>query len=104
VYKTAPLKDPQLPAGAVSVKIVETQSKGKQHLTQTGVAIYQVQGNTLSGVYVFVDKGTTFADAKRVAFHAAAQSQHNLSKAPSGGSSGSGSTGKSKSGTNPLTA
>ena len=29
-----------------------------------GIAIYQVKGNTLSGVYTFVAKGTTFADAE----------------------------------------
>ena len=45
---------------------------------ETGVAVYQIRGNTLSGVYAFVGKGTTFADAQRVAFHAAEQSMHNL--------------------------
>jgi hypothetical protein len=96
VYKTKPLHDPRLP-GALSVKIVEKQSKGRQHLTETGVAVYQVRGNTLSGIYVFVDKGTTFADAERVAFHAAEQSNGNLSKTPSTGASGSGSGSGSKS-------
>jgi hypothetical protein len=97
VYKATPLRDPKLP-GALTVKIVEEQSKGKQHVTQTGVAVYQINGNTLSGVYVFVDKGTTFADAERVAFHAAEQSKKNLSKSTSTGmgSSGSGSGSKSK--------
>lgn len=110
VYQAALLKDPKLP-GALSVKIVEKQSKGNQHVTETGVAIYQIKGNTLSGVYVFVDKGTTFADAERVAFHAALESNHNLggkaSSGSSGSASGSKSTGKGKSGSggsNPLVA
>ena len=103
VYKTSLLRDPKLP-GALSVKIVEEQSKGKQHVTETGVAVYQIKGDTLSGVYVFVDPGTTFADAERVAFHAAEQSRDNLSRSPSSGSgsgpgSGSGSKGKGKTGT-----
>ena len=37
-----------------------------------------MKGDTLSGVYTFVGKGTTFADAQRIAFHAAEQSAHNL--------------------------
>jgi hypothetical protein len=84
VYTVAPLKDPKLPAGAVAVKLTITVSKGKQHQQQTGVAIYQVKGDTLSGVYAFVGKGSTYADAQRVAFHAAEQSSKNLG----GGSTG----------------
>jgi hypothetical protein len=91
VYKTTQLKESKLPPGAVAVKIVETQSKGNQHFTQTGIAIYQIKGNTLSGVYVFVEKGTTFADAERVALHAAAQSAHNIGNTGSTSSTGSGS-------------
>jgi hypothetical protein len=90
IYKTTPLSDPKLPPGTVSVKIIEKQSKGKQHVTSRAVAIYQIKGNTLSGVYVFVDKGTTFADAERVAFHAAEQSLRNLGGSPASGSSGTG--------------
>ena len=77
-YKVSPLTDPKLPAGSVVVKLQITASDGKKKVTQTGVAVYQVRGNTLSGVYTFVGKGTTFADAQRIAFHAAEQSAHNL--------------------------
>src|SRR6185437_679044 len=70
VYKVAPLKDPKLPSGAVAVKLTITVSKGKQKQAQTGVAIYQVKGDTLSGVYAFVGKGSSYADAQRIAFHA----------------------------------
>jgi hypothetical protein len=78
VYTVAPLKDRRLPAGAVAVKLTITVSKGKQKQAQTGVAIYQVKGDTLSGVYAFVGKGSSFADAQRIAFHAAEQSAKNL--------------------------
>lgn len=77
-YKVSPLSDPKLPAGSVAVKLEITASNGKKKVTQTGVAVYQVRGNTLSGVYTFVGKGTTFADAQRIAFHAAEQSMRNL--------------------------
>src|SRR5262249_32741617 len=77
-YKVSPLTDPKLPAGSVAVKLEITASNGKKKGTQTGVAVYQVRGNTLSGVYTFVGKGTTFADAQRIAFHAAEQSTKNL--------------------------
>jgi hypothetical protein len=84
VYTVAPLKDPKLPAGTVAVKLTITVSKGSRHQQQTGVAIYQVKGDTLSGVYAFVGKGTTYADAQRIAFHAAEQSAKSLG----GGSTG----------------
>jgi hypothetical protein len=77
-YKVSPLSDPKLPAGSVVVKLEITATDGKKKVTQTGVAVYQVRGNTLSGVYTFVGKGTTFADAERIAYHAAEQSMHNL--------------------------
>jgi hypothetical protein len=77
-YKVAPLNDPKLPDGSVAVKLEITATDGKKKVKQTGVAVYQVRGNTLSGVYAFVGKGTTFADAQRIAFHAAEQSMHNL--------------------------
>ncbi len=84
VYTVAPLKDPKLPSGAVAVKLTITVSKGRQKQAQTGVAIYQVKGDTLSGVYAFVGNGSTYADAQRIAFHAAEQSAKNLG----GGSTG----------------
>jgi hypothetical protein len=77
-YKVAPLTDPKLPAGSVVVKLQITATDGKKKVSQTGVAVYQVRGNTLSGVYTFVGKGTTFADAQRIALHAAEQSMRNL--------------------------
>ncbi len=60
------------------MKLQITATDGKKKVSQTGVAVYQVRGNTLSGVYTFVGKGTTFADAQRIAFHAAEQSARNL--------------------------
>jgi hypothetical protein len=77
-YKVSPLSDPKLPDGTVVVKLQIIASDGKKKVTQTGVAVYQVRGNTLSGVYAFVGKGTTFAQAQKIAFHAAEQSMHNL--------------------------
>ncbi len=77
-YKVAPLTDPKLPADSVVVKLQITATDGKKKVSQTGVAVYQVRGNTLSGVYTFVGKGTTFAEAQRIAFRAAEQSTHNL--------------------------
>ncbi len=77
-YDVSLLKDPRIPAGALAVKIKITVVDGKRHSSQLGIAVYQVKGNTLSGVYTFVGKGTTFADVERVGFHAAAQSAANL--------------------------
>jgi hypothetical protein len=77
-YKVSPLADPKLPDGSVAVKLEITATNGKKQVKQTGVAVYQIRGNTLSGIYTFVGKGTTFADAQRIAFHAAEQSMHNL--------------------------
>jgi hypothetical protein len=77
-FRVTPITDPRLPAGSIAVKLNITSVNGKKRVDQTGIAIYQVKGNTLSGVYTFVSKGTTFAEAQRVAFHAAEQSAHNL--------------------------
>ncbi len=86
-FQATPVHDPHLPANTVAVKLVIKQTNGKKHVTQTGIAIYQVKGNTLSGVYTFATKGTSFADVQRVAFHAAEQSAKNLGagKTKSGG-------------------
>lgn len=89
-YKVALLNDPKLPAGAIAVRIQIEITKGKKHTTQTGVAVYQVKGNTLSGLYTFVGKGTTFADAEKLGFHAAEQSARNLGGKPHKSASGSG--------------
>jgi hypothetical protein len=83
-FQVWPLKDPKLPAGAIAVKLRITVSSGKQTKTQTGVAIYQVKGDTLSGVYAFAGRTSSFAQARRLAFHAAEQSAKNLG----GGSTG----------------
>ena len=77
-FETMPLADPQLPPGAVVVKLEIHAHAGKKHANETGIAIYQVKGDTLSGVYTFVAKGTTFAQAEHVAFHAALESARNL--------------------------
>ncbi len=81
-YKVSFLKDTRLPAGAIAVRIEIKLVKGKKHSTQTGVAVYQIKGNTLSGLYTFMTKGTTFADAEQVGFHAAEQSARNLGGKP----------------------
>ena len=96
-YQTTPLTDSQLPKGAIVVKLVIHAREGSKHATQTGIAIYQVKGNTLSGVYTFLAAGTTFAQLKHVAFHAALESSRNL-----GGAARSGGT--SKSAGNPFVA
>jgi hypothetical protein len=88
-FRAAPLRDPQLP-GAVAVKLVINARMGTRHATQTGVAIYQIRGDTLSGVYTFVAKGTTLADAERVAFHAALESARNLGAARAAPGQGTG--------------
>ncbi|HEX4518520.1 MAG TPA: hypothetical protein VH063_02960 [Gaiellaceae bacterium] len=77
-YKVALLKGAHVPQGAIAVRIQIVVTKGKKHTSQTGVAVYQVHGNTLSGLYTFVAKGTTFADAEKVGLHAAEQSAKNL--------------------------
>jgi hypothetical protein len=77
-YRVSPLTDPKLPAGSVVVKLEITATNGKKKVEQTGVAVYQVRGNTLSGVYTFAGKGTTYADAQRIALRAAEQSTRNL--------------------------
>ena len=86
-FHATPVHDPKLPHNTVAVKLVIKQTNGKKHVTQTGIAIYEVKGNTLSGVYTFATKGTSFADVQRVAFHAAEQSAKNLGvgKKKSGG-------------------
>ena len=86
-FHVTPVHDPKLPHNTVAVKLVIKQSNGTKHVTQTGIAIYEVKGNTLSGVYTFATKGTSFADVQRVAFHAAEQSAKNLGvgKKKSGG-------------------
>ncbi len=81
-YKVGLLKDPRLPAGAIAVRIEIDLAKGKKHTLQTGVAVYQVKGNMLSGLYTFVGKGTTFADAEKLGFHAAEESAKNLAVKP----------------------
>jgi hypothetical protein len=73
-FRVTPLHDPKLLPGAVAVQIKLTATDGKRKVEQTGIAVYQVKGNTLSGVYAFVAKGTTFAQARRIGFHAAEQS------------------------------
>jgi hypothetical protein len=94
-FSASPLHDPQLPPGTVAVKLVIEASEGTKHATQTGVAIYQIRGDTLSGVYTFVVKGTTFAQAEQVAFHAALESARNLGAVPpaTGGGTGKGHAG-----------
>ena len=77
-FRLTPLADPGLPANAVAVRIVATSTAGKKRVVRRGVAIYQVKGNTLSGVYAFSQTGTTPADAARVGLHAAVESARNL--------------------------
>ena len=57
-YHTTAMRNSKLPASSVAVKLVIKATDGKKHITQTGIAIYQVKGDTLSGVYTFVAKGT----------------------------------------------
>jgi hypothetical protein len=77
-YRVSLVKAANLLPGSVAVRVTTTSTDGKRHATQAGIAIYQVKGNTFSGVYTFVTAGTTMADATRVGFHAAEQSARTL--------------------------
>ncbi len=74
----APLKGSKLLPGAVAVQITVLASDGKRHVVSTGVAIYQVKNDTLSGVYAWSTAHTTLAQAEKIGLHAAAQSARNL--------------------------
>jgi hypothetical protein len=74
----APLKASHLLPGSVAVRITVLASNGKKHVTSTGVAIYQVKNNMLSGVYAWSTPKTTIAEAEKVGLHAAAESARNL--------------------------
>ena len=51
VRKTTLIKDPHLPAGSVAFTETDTGIQKGKPFTSTSVAIYQVRGNVLSGVY-----------------------------------------------------
>ena len=77
VRHTQLLTDPHLLPGAVA--ILETDSaivKGKQRTEQT-IAVFQVRGNVLSGVYGY---GSSLAAVKRLTLAAAEASAVNLRK------------------------
>ena len=73
-----PISGPKLLPGSVAVRITVLVSDGKKHATSTGVAIYQVRNNMLSGVYAWSTADTTIAQAEKIGLHAAEQSARNL--------------------------
>ena len=76
------LTDHKLLSGAVAVRLHITGVVGGKHVDQTGVAIYQVKGNTLSGVYTYAGAGSPPAQAMRIGLHAAEESAGNLGGGP----------------------
>ncbi len=76
------LTDHKLLSGAVAVRLHITGVVGGKHVDQTGVAIYQVKGNTLSGVYTYAGAGSPAAQAIRIGLHAAEESAGNLGGGP----------------------
>jgi hypothetical protein len=63
---------------SISLIIHLTASVNGHHLVATKVAVYQVKGNVLSGVYTL--GGANLAAQQRVALHAAQESASNLSR------------------------
>jgi hypothetical protein len=73
-----PITGSNLLPGSVAVRITVLATDGKKRATTTGVAIYQVKNDVLSGVYAWSTAKTTIAQAERIGLHAAAQSARNL--------------------------
>jgi hypothetical protein len=72
---------PGLVKGAIALSMqVSATAKGR-HVSVKAVAIYQVRGNILSGVYVSVPARSSVAPALAFAVHAAQASATNLMKA-----------------------
>ncbi|HEY4348463.1 MAG TPA: hypothetical protein VGM80_12815 [Gaiellaceae bacterium] len=78
VLSVVPIKDAKLLPGSVAVRITVKETNGSKHATTTGVAIYQVKNDTLSGVYAWTTPGTTIDQAAQVGLRAAEQSARNL--------------------------
>jgi hypothetical protein len=75
--EVAPIHDPNLLPGSVAVRI-HVHQPGSRPEDTTGVAIYQVKNNVLSGVYAWVNNGTTLAQAEKIAYRAAETSERKL--------------------------
>ncbi|HUY72087.1 MAG TPA: hypothetical protein VMV08_07575, partial [Gaiellaceae bacterium] len=60
-----PIRGSNLLPGAVAVRITVLITAGKKRATSTGVAIYQVKNNMLSGVYAWSTADTTIAQAEQ---------------------------------------
>lgn len=64
--------------GYVAYVVVDSARVGSMTEVHTHVDVVQTKGDVLSGIYVYVDDGTTLADAIRVATSTAQQSALNL--------------------------
>jgi hypothetical protein len=73
-----PIKGSNLLPGSVGVRITVLVTDGRKRATSTGVAIYQVKNNMLSGIYAWSTADTTIAQAQKIGLHAAEQSARNL--------------------------
>jgi hypothetical protein len=75
VRRTRLISDPHLLPGSVAVLETDSATVNGKRMTHQIVAVYQVRGNVLSGVYA---AGTSLAAVKALALHAAEQSATNL--------------------------
>jgi hypothetical protein len=72
-----PLHTTGLTPGAIAVRLEIVSTDGKKKVRETGIAVYQVEGDTLSGVYTF-ESGANGAKAIALGLRAAAASAANL--------------------------
>ena len=77
VRHTQLISDPHLLPGAIAILQTESATVKGKRLTHQTIAVYQVRGNVLSGVYGY---GNTLAAVEKLTLHAAEQSAANLLK------------------------
>ena len=75
VRHTQLISDPHLLPGAIAILQTESATVKGKRLTHQTIAVYQVRGNVLSGVYGY---GNTLAAVEKLTLHAAEQSAANL--------------------------
>jgi hypothetical protein len=75
-YRIRRVSGRRLLPGSIALIIHLTASIHRRHIVATTVAVYQVKGNALSGVYTL--GGGNVAAQQRVALHAAQESASNL--------------------------
>ena len=79
------ISDPRLLKGSVAMRIVLSGTINGKVIRQASYAVYQRQGNVLSGVYSF---GPDTPAQEALALHAGEQSARNLRRGTSGATSG----------------